>query len=414
MAQKTQETIASETMERIKKEKEANKSLEVKEAEAKAKKEEEARDASKVTPPKEEKTKEEQETEAKAQKEKEAIETIETAEAQVKEDTRILETQDDKLNDKEKVRKVELKKNAAQRKIDKRIGELTSKITILEKSGTAKNGDIADLKKKVEELKKPPEVDEGAELKKAEQGRIKKYLEDDKDKPRAERREMTKEELDEWLQEDYVEAQDWMVERKLRRRDETKHDQYKSYMRKKQQESFERSLEKNPKLDVRKVVKRSEALKKEGKSNDAISEAIAEEYPECAMVFIVAEEMPELMRKPNGPELVAEEVGKRMKAKSPKVKKEEEEAEKKKKEDKEKAAEDTEFDEKVDAEIERRAKADEAAGIESSRAGEHKEEGEKSDIVKTQEKLGKRVGMSAEKLKKARQRIKDREAGNIV
>ena len=63
---------------------------------------------------------------------------------------------------------------------------------------------------------------EKEELKKTETDRINKYLEEDKDKPREERREMSKEELDNWYLEDMPEAQDWVSNRAIRRHEDRK------------------------------------------------------------------------------------------------------------------------------------------------------------------------------------------------
>ncbi len=409
---KTQEQIVKEATERIKKEKiekiKSNPNLSDTDRE-KMIKEEEARGASKVTPPKEEKTKDELEQEAKAQKEQKAKETKEREETQAKEDKRILETQDDKLNEDEKKRKIELKDDLKQDKINKRIGEFKKELELVKKSkeadSEANKEKIAELEAQIKELKPSPEVSEKEELKKVETDRLNKYLEEDKDKPREDRREITKEDLDDWYAEDMPAAQDWQSNRNIRRNEDRKRDSYGTALGKKQKESFEKTIKDNPKFDIRIATRKMAEMKKEGKSNEEISDTIAEEYPECAMIFAVTDKMPELTRKPNGPELIIAEAKKRMEAKPPK-KKEEETDEKKKKEEEETTRKKKELDDAVEAEIERREAADEAAGIASSRARDKKTEEPKSDLITEMERLGKKVGMTKEQLKKARDRRK--------
>jgi len=394
---KSQEELVKETMERIEKEKKANKEAEARGA---------APDLSKSKPKEEEpkgKTKDEQDAEAKAQKEKEAKEIREKAEAQVREDRRILETQDNKLTDKDKVRKAELKKRGAQKKIGDRIGELHSEIQTIKKSKEADNEankkKIADLEAEVTTLKGPSKPNEKEELKKAEEGRRAKLIEEDKDKPREDRREMSQEEFDAWQTEDFDAAQDWRTDRTIRRHEARKAWQYWKNLSKKQEESHKRVSEKNPKMNLHKAKERAKELQDQGKSKEEIGEILAKDYPEAFIAGIVYSEHPEWKNNSNAPELVAAEVEKRMKAKSSEKPKGKTEEEKVKEAEDEKRT----FDEAVDAEIERRKNADEAAGIESTRAGAGEGE-EKSDLVKEQEKLGKKVGMSAETLKKARDR----------
>lgn len=279
---------------------------------AKAKKE---RGEPKGAPPAsspEKKTKEELEKEAKIKADKEKVDAEAKkkadAEAQTKKDEELLSKKDEELNEDDKKRKGELVKGKEKSNTQKRFDELTKKIKLLEKdseAGKAAAIELADLKKRLnmtpEELFKQKIKEEGST-------RITKYTEEDKDKPREERREMTKEELNDWITEDLVEAQEWISKRTLRRQKEEGQDKLTIA----QNQSYQKVLKENPKMDFDKVKERGAALKNEGKTNDEIGTIIAEEFPECAMSFVVANESPHFGSYPNGPELIAKEVKRRL------------------------------------------------------------------------------------------------------
>ena len=386
----SQETIAKEVMDKIEKDKKAK-------AEAKGAVEEKSTSK---------KTKEEQDKEAEALKTKEANDKREKADAQSKADKHILETSDDKLNDDEKKRKVflgkvkskvekEVKDKSTQDKINKRIGELTGEIKDLRKDKDSDKEKIAELEKTLADLKAPK--DEKDAIKKAEKERIEKYIEEDKDKSREDKREMSDEELNDWLVEDYVGAQRWMTEQTIRR-----HEERRSHgVSQTQQESYKRVIEKNPKMDISKAIERGKELKEQGKTNKEIGNIIGEEFPECAYSFLVLDEHPEWKRMPNGPELVAEEVEKRMKANPPKEKSKTEKSEEEKKASAE--AEQKKIDEAVSVELKRREETDN--GIESTREG-NRDTTPKSDFLKEQERLAKKAGISPERLKAVKERRK--------
>lgn len=409
---KTQEQIVAEASERIKKEKDAN-----------AKKATEARDADAGKSTQKPKTKEEQEVEAKALKEKEATKKREEAEAQVKEDKRILETPEDKLNDEEKKRKVVLldiktkedakvKEKTRQDKIDKRIGELTGELKDMKRDKGADKEKITSLKEELKKLKGEGSADAGKdEEKKAEESRITKYTEEDKDKPREERREMTDEELNDWLVEDYVGAQKWMTRQEIRRDRErgqyVKGKKYQAYLKElndKQSPHVAELTKKHPELDVS---KRQEELKKEGKSAKEIHEILCGENEKYKLMTEILAKNPDILFEDDGPKKLGAELEKVLKPS-----KKEDVTDKEKKKEEEDARKQKELDDAVEAEIKRREEADANAGPSSSRAGDGTDV--KSDFDKEQERLGKKVGISPERLAKARKRIKDRQEGAIV
>ena len=357
------------------------------------------------------KTKEELAADEKATKDKQAKDVREKAEAQVKEDERILDAPDDKLDDKAKTRKTELlkikDKKSKQDKLDKRFSELTSKIKDLETSGKSKNGEMDALKKELADLKKSPasEKDDEKKLeKKAIEDRITKLIEEDKGKPREERREMNDEDLADWLTEDLANAQAWISERTLDRRlfRETYREATRDYKARialygRQKPYEDKILAKHPELNTK---AREEALKAEGKKPEEIHKILCAENEKYKIVTEIIRANPkEYLDKDNGAELIELELEKRL----TKPAKEKTDAEKKAEADKLKADEEARIrGEGAAAEAERLANLDE--NISSSREGDRDT---KSDTDKKREALASKVGISKEALAKSVARRKE-------
>ncbi len=173
------------------------------------------------------------------QKTEEQIKAEEKAKADKKTetDTKLLETEDKDLNEEDLAKKQELVKKVEeaktpekkleewQEKTQKRIDELSGALKA-EKEGRKADAqtievlesNIANLKGDLEDSGSI-ESDADRDAKTAE-GLHAKMVEEDKDLPREKRREMSNEELEEFLLEDYRAANEWIVERSLRRRDE--------------------------------------------------------------------------------------------------------------------------------------------------------------------------------------------------
>lgn len=164
---------------------------------------------------------------------KEPVQTAEQVEAQAKEDERILSADESELSDDDKKRKTvldEAKKKKAespeekikriQEQTQRRIDEISSEL----KEKDAKSAEkIKQLEAELAELKKPKQIEDAkSQQKRLLDERLAKYVEEDKSKPRVERREMSKDELDEWFLEDPISATEWMNERTLRRVDDRK------------------------------------------------------------------------------------------------------------------------------------------------------------------------------------------------
>ncbi len=212
------------------------------EAESKAAAALKEKDPSSLTPEEKEKIKgyDTKKKESKDKKEADSKSALEKAEDQAKKDEKILDTPEDELDEVGKARKAEIlasikekednkspedkekgklekEKKENQTKLDKRFGDLTGQLKDLKRDKSADKEKIAILEKELADVKDKLNPEKINEAKKAEEARISKYLEEDKDKPREQKREMSKEDLEEWLLDDIVEANEWMVERSARR-----------------------------------------------------------------------------------------------------------------------------------------------------------------------------------------------------
>ena len=157
------------------------------------------------------------------------------AEKKAEEDARVLSTSDDSLSEDDKKRKAELVKEkeaketpedkikrtqeATQKRIDEVIGELKASKAEREQDKEK----IASLETSLAELTKPKEEEtKASKVSNLFEQRTAKYLEEDKSKSRENRREMPKEDLEEWLLEDYVSATEWLTDRTIRRNQDKK------------------------------------------------------------------------------------------------------------------------------------------------------------------------------------------------
>lgn len=333
----------------------------------------------------------------KTEEKKETVGGAAEANAQAEEDAKILDAEDKDLDDTQKARKAELMKvkdkQASQEKLDKRFAELTGKIKDLEKNDEVNKSEIERLSKEKEELEKklmPPEKKEAEETKKAEMERVSKYLEEDKDKPLDERREMSDDELDNWLIEEPRKAAEWIADRTLRRAAE-RHE----YKKQKSVESFSEKLGKNalaveerhPELNI---AGRKAELKKEGKSDEEMWKVILGENDKFRIASEIMKEHPEFTKVVDGPLLMEAELNKRL-AKPKEDKKPDLTADE---EERLKIAR-----EAVEKERQRLAAVDE--GLNSSQGKEH--EAPKTELEKMQAAIAKKAGISEDRLKKRKE-----------
>lgn len=351
---------------------------------------------------------------ADAEKAKDEGSKLAQAEAQAKEDERILSGEEKDLSDTDKTRKTELleikrkqddtpeaRLKRVEEKSQMRIDEIKSEL--LQKEHKS-NETIAKLQAELDSLKKSiqPKLEEDAQAKskREESERLAKYIEDDKSKAREDRREMSREDLEEWYLEDPLGTTEWMQKRSVRRSEEQKALQEKQKETvnnsaakikadefiKNQNDSLAALLKKYPEV-VTKKVKVQDAI---GKTDAEVDVLMADESEHARLaVKIVNSDVKKYLQDEKGPELVMAEMDKRLA----------------KPEKKAITMTDEEFEEKVKAEVDRRARLDE--GINSTK-GKNMENSNQNKSVKTQhlERIAKKANIKMEDLDKT---IKRRE-----
>jgi hypothetical protein len=273
-----------------------------------------------------EKATENQETEEQ-RKNRERQEAEKEAQRQEQE---LLEAKDETLSEDDKKRKKDLIRLKAEEKeakreagIQKRFDELTGELKALKNEKHQDKEKIASLEKELGQLnnrlENPPEKKQ-QELERVRQERISRYIEEDKNKPREQRREMSEEELEEWMVEDLVKAQTWLVRRENRRDREFESDTQKDPSKpdnekvqalvKKQRDSQTRALAKHPELDI---TARQAELKAQGKTENEIRETIYKENPKARLVGAILKENPDkYLLAEDGPEQLVAEMEKRL------------------------------------------------------------------------------------------------------
>lgn len=313
-------------------------------------------------------------------KEEKAKGIIDKAEAEAKE---LFEKPEEELTDEQKKRKAGILEKRKQSNLDKRFAELTGKIKDLERDKEANKAEIERLRAEKDMLeqriKEPSDSDI---LAKWQEERIGKIVEEDKAKPREQRREMPKEELEEWLLEDYAAATEWIIERNLRRKSEAAQDQFKLN----QGKSFMKVLKKHPELNL---VKRREELAKEGKTPQEIENILMQDNEKYRTICEILKENPHKYEdKENGPELLAKEMEERLKGTDKDSEKEELHSQ----------------IEELKAEIERLKNVDTSPS--STRGTEPPKTEPEDPRMKHLEKIAAKAGIPFEKVK---ERIKERE-----
>lgn len=268
----------------------------------------------------------------------EAKKSAEQAEEKAQEDEKILDTPEDQLDEGQKTRKAELlktkkekeessktdeqkkkegEKKEEQDKLDKRFAELTNEIKHLKVEKGSDKDKIGTLEKELAGIKEKQDrpVKEKT-AKDAEQEKIKKFIEEDKDKPPAERREMSKADLEEWLLEDNVAAQEWLADRSVRRSDDRKaaakqqvKEKYIKELVNKMSESSKRVEEKHPELNTK---AREDELRAEGKNDKEINAILIKENKKYSIMMDIMKENPNKYIVENGPELMEKELVKRL------------------------------------------------------------------------------------------------------
>jgi hypothetical protein len=336
----------------------------------------------------------------KAEEKDDATKAREQAESEAKKDETLLNTTKEdasNLSDEDKKRRNDLfekKKAKWQEGVDKRIGELHGTIKDMKTDKSQDKETIAKLQAELNALQnkvEPPQKTAQELSKKAEQERTAKYLEEDANKDREQRREMSNDDLDDWFLEDPRQAAEWVGDRSVRRAREMdiwSTDQYNDERMKelirRQSESAKTYESTHPELVVEDRVKE---LQSQGMDKKTIHDTICKEnekYRICSE--ILHENGKELLSKPNAPELIVAEMEKRLSKEKPKSK-----------EGKYLSEEDIEQikNDAIQTEIERQSRVDETL----TSSGRKKAEGKQSDFSKVQEALAIKAGISPERLK---------------
>lgn len=249
------------------------------------------------------------------------------------EEARILKAKDEDLSDEDRDRKPELIKKAheareAEREanVQKRIDEVIAELKVEKAERSKDKGRIAELDAELKKLKgvsDKPAVE--SEVEKLEAVRIEKYIEEDRSLPKEKRREMDDDELTEWLVEDMVAAQRWLARQENRRERERNADADRLTKKeivnpeadavvKSQSESKVRAAKKYPDLAKQLDIKdRLAELKEEGKTREEAAAILNKERPATKIVAqILREDSDKYLLAENGPEMLIEEVNRRM------------------------------------------------------------------------------------------------------
>lgn len=270
----------------------------------------------------EEQKKAREDVEAKAAKDKETKE----AEAKLKEEEALIARKDDELNEDDKKRKAEVIKVKAETDkktgFQKRVDELHGQVLALENNNQSTKAERDAVKAELDAVKKrlnmTPQDDIREKSKIEVAKRQSKYIEEDKGLPREDRREMTKEEYDEWKDEDPDAAQEWRERRVYRRVEEEKEVRTDleqtikaEVILNQQQQSAKRTYIKHPELSA--IESRRSELIKQGKTREETQNILCKEIPKFKVISDIYSENPtKYMLSENGPELMVEEMEKRL------------------------------------------------------------------------------------------------------
>lgn len=208
----------------------------------------------------------------------------------------------------------------AEKRINELVGELKAekaeRIQDKEKL-KALEAELAQLRAKVEKPGK--EADVTTKLAELEKQRSEKYLKEDKDLPREKKRELTRDELEEWVVEDPIAAQEWMADRAVRKAREREEalmeieaEEQATTVIAKQRESQKRVLEKHPDVNLDAQI---QTLVSQGKTIEQAREHLVKTNPKVKLLLEIAREegaREKYALAPNGPELLMEEVERRL------------------------------------------------------------------------------------------------------
>lgn len=245
--------------------------------------------------------------------------------AQEAEDEKLLQSKDEELDESQAEKKATLIKSREKKKeaekqanIQRRIDEISSELKAERHARVEDKKKIEDLESQLSALRDAKEPSKIAEqVEKLEQERIAQYLKSDANLPRDKKREMSDEEIQEWFADDMVGCQRWLARQENRRERERISDTQKLSSPAKKNDVFSRQREssvrasaKHPELFIDNRVKE---LKAENKSDDEIMRIIFKENKKVKIMTSILNEKPAYLNQDNAPELLVEEMEKRLK-----------------------------------------------------------------------------------------------------
>ena len=249
----------------------------------------------------------------------------EDSDGTTKNDVQILESKDEDLTDDEKNRKQELikakeearspedKLKEWQDNTQKRIDELNGDLKA-EKEGRRKDAEVIEkLEQMIVVLKGDLEASgsiesEDDKITKSEEEVYAKMMEEDKKKPFEQRREMSKEDLEEFMLEDYVGAHEWMLKRDKRRESEREAKVKGKEAAKAINAEVQRFFTEFPGCNQE---NRWNELKASGMKDDAIDAKLREESEDYKLMMEIMQDDPKYRDPVKGPQLMADEIRKR-------------------------------------------------------------------------------------------------------
>ena len=212
--------------------------------------------------------------------------------------------EEDKLPADEKTKRIQEK---TQKRIDQMSSELKAMRDQSSKEAEELRAEIETLRIENDTLKAAPKGETfEAKLAKVEKDRVAQYQKEDADRPREERREMPKEELDDWYLEDAVAATEWMQKRLLRREREKDLDIKRvtaDENARAQQESLRKVFIKHPDLNIEAKIK---TLKAQGKSEAEAQEILKPTIEKLKKLTEIVKSNPVFLSSPDGPERAIE------------------------------------------------------------------------------------------------------------
>lgn len=380
---RTPEEIANDKQAEIDTAKEEQKSEAEKQAEATEAKAEEKKEESKNAS-----------TDSQSgKKDLDKLSEAEKLEAQAKKDEHLLSVSSEdaeKLSEEDKSRLKELTKKQDKSNVQKRFDQLTREKKEAEEARDVDHQKLKDLQERMNALENPPKKEDYFVT--VEKDRIARYIKEDDSKPLTSRREMTKEELEEWALEDNLAAQEWITTRTIRRADEKKADKANSEAESTvnklldaQQPYIDKTVKVHPELDT---AAREKELAEEGKSKQEVFDILCKENNKYKVIQEVLQANPNFYTLVNGPELAVKEMEKRMKSSGHSNKETKEEYEARIKA------------QAIEEEKQRQAEIDEANSDGSSHTKDSKKKVEKTEFEIAQEQVAQRSGLSLERVTK--------------